>query len=94
MAAALEELAPGWYPDPDGEMLYRYWDGEAWTEQVADVPAAKRDRFIAQRKSMRYHGVSDFGDQTGKTASPALVLGILAALGVLAAVGYVLATGA
>jgi hypothetical protein len=25
--------APGFYPDPDDEALYRYWDGEHWGEQ-------------------------------------------------------------
>jgi hypothetical protein len=25
---------PGWYPDPRGEDVLRYWDCEAWTEHV------------------------------------------------------------
>ncbi|WP_344779441.1 DUF2510 domain-containing protein [Gordonia caeni] len=28
----------GWYPDPHGSELQRYWDGEVWTEHTA--PAA------------------------------------------------------
>jgi hypothetical protein len=28
----------GWYPDPHGQALQRYWDGAAWTEHTA--PAA------------------------------------------------------
>ena len=32
---------PGWYPDPAGtEDLFRYWDGEAWTEAISESPAA------------------------------------------------------
>ncbi len=27
---------PNWYPDPSGRHHYRYWDGNAWTEQVSD----------------------------------------------------------
>ena len=27
---------PDWYPDPAGRHEYRYWDGNAWTDQVAD----------------------------------------------------------
>jgi uncharacterized protein YxjI len=27
---------PNWYPDPAGRHQYRYWNGTAWTEQVAD----------------------------------------------------------
>lgn len=26
----------GWYADPAGGHQYRYWDGAAWTEHVAD----------------------------------------------------------
>ncbi|WP_440712091.1 DUF2510 domain-containing protein [Gordonia sp. FQ] len=25
----------GWYPDPNGAPLQRYWDGAAWTEHTA-----------------------------------------------------------
>ena len=28
----------GWYPDPDGSPLQRYWDGTAWTEHTRDAP--------------------------------------------------------
>lgn len=23
---------PGWYPDPDGTYMLRFWDGQRWTE--------------------------------------------------------------
>jgi hypothetical protein len=26
----------GWYPDPQGLMRLRYWDGSQWTEHTAD----------------------------------------------------------
>ncbi|MDO4258176.1 MAG: DUF2510 domain-containing protein [Actinomycetaceae bacterium] len=25
---------PGWYPDPDNGTRHRYWDGDAWTENI------------------------------------------------------------
>lgn len=28
--------APGWYPDPAGHAVYRWWDGLGWTEGVHD----------------------------------------------------------
>jgi hypothetical protein len=27
----------GWYPDPEGRHEYRYWDGRAWSDNVADA---------------------------------------------------------
>jgi uncharacterized RDD family membrane protein YckC len=29
---------PGWYPDPSGQLLQRWWDGVRWTEHVATPP--------------------------------------------------------
>ena len=32
---------PGWYPDPGGAPgKVRYWDGQAWSSQLADAPSA------------------------------------------------------
>lgn len=30
------EIAPGWYSDPKNASGYRWWDGEAWTDEVYD----------------------------------------------------------
>jgi TM2 domain-containing membrane protein YozV len=32
-----QQSPAGWYPQPDGTQ--RYWDGEAWTEHRAPLPA-------------------------------------------------------
>src|SRR5690242_16774672 len=36
---------PGWYADPHGAPIYRWWDGQAWTEYTSgggpSVPAAQ-----------------------------------------------------
>lgn len=29
----------GWYPDPNGSAIQRYWDGGAWTEHTAPLAA-------------------------------------------------------
>ena len=34
---------PDWYPDPAGRHQYRYWDGGAWTADVADSGQASAD---------------------------------------------------
>lgn len=33
----MENAGPGWYYDPDDEAIYRYWDGQAWTEHRSDM---------------------------------------------------------
>jgi len=30
------DTRPSWHPDPSGAHEYRWWDGEAWSHQVAD----------------------------------------------------------
>ncbi len=30
----------GWYPDPAGGPVQRYWDGARWTEQTASTPSS------------------------------------------------------
>jgi uncharacterized protein YxjI len=32
-----------WYPDPNGRAELRYWDGEAWTDQVSTAGAQSTD---------------------------------------------------
>lgn len=29
-----DAVAPGWYPDPSGAPLNRWWDGQRWTPQT------------------------------------------------------------
>jgi hypothetical protein len=36
-------LAADWYPDPAGQHEFRYWDGAAWTDNVADRGQASVD---------------------------------------------------
>lgn len=39
----------GWYPDPGGRHQYRYWDGTAWTDHVADAGAQSVEPLSARR---------------------------------------------
>ena len=34
------DIVAGWYPDPEGKPMLRYWDGGAWTEQFAPLQTA------------------------------------------------------
>jgi len=31
----MTEVPRGWFPDPNDARQWRYWDGSAWTEQIA-----------------------------------------------------------
>ncbi len=33
----MDAASAGWYYDPLDEAVYRFWDGEAWTEQRSDL---------------------------------------------------------
>jgi len=43
---AMTEIA-GWHPDPSHRHEYRYWDGSAWTDTVADSGFVRADPLIA-----------------------------------------------
>lgn len=34
---SMANAGAGWYFDPDDEAIYRYWDGNAWTEHRSDT---------------------------------------------------------
>lgn len=40
MPPAPDPKTPGWYSDPNGLRVMRWWDGEAWTERTYPVPSA------------------------------------------------------
>ncbi|MGH1489218.1 MAG: DUF2510 domain-containing protein [Acidimicrobiales bacterium] len=33
----MRNAGAGWYYDPDDQAIYRYWDGQAWTEHRSDT---------------------------------------------------------
>ncbi len=35
--------APGWHPDPSGRWQLRWWNGAAWTDQVASAGRRAQD---------------------------------------------------
>ncbi len=34
---SMRNAGPGWYYDPDDQAIYRYWDGERWTDHRSDT---------------------------------------------------------
>lgn len=33
----MANAAAGWYYDPHDQAVYRYWDGDGWTEHKSEV---------------------------------------------------------
>lgn len=33
----MANAAAGWYYDPHDQAVYRYWDGDGWTEHMSEV---------------------------------------------------------
>jgi hypothetical protein len=42
----MTDLPAGWQPDPSGKHDHRYWDGTAWTDNVADAGVASTDPYV------------------------------------------------
>ncbi len=47
--------APNWYPDPGGRHEHRYWDGAAWTDNVADHGRQSVDPLVATHVPTTHH---------------------------------------
>lgn len=47
------ETPPGWYPAPDGAPTLRYWDGAAWTSNVAPMPPTQAQVVVRQAAQPR-----------------------------------------
>lgn len=57
----------GWYPDPNGLVGLRYWDGDNWTQAVAPTPESQNSEFpiveppiptvevVAEKKDSKMH---------------------------------------
>jgi hypothetical protein len=61
-----QQLRPGWYPDPDGDMCYRKFDGRDWSDETRDVPAAARAKFVQQQQALqRRMGIAPTKPQRG-----------------------------
>lgn len=75
------EIPAGWYPDPEGNPLTRYWDGSAWTDQTGPAAPAAAPALGSAFAPVQF-------DLEGRPVSPssrlaaALLCGFLGVLGV------------
>ncbi len=84
----LAERAAGWYVDPHGNGGLRWWDGIAWTDNVADAPSAESGRLSLPGTDQIGEG-PERGPATRHTAGRLLRGGIvvLVVIGTAAVIG-------
>ncbi len=58
--------SPGWYTDPRGRNVLRWWDGQSWTERTKDVPGTPQADFAESRPPSHRNDPSDQGLQYGR----------------------------
>jgi hypothetical protein len=68
------ETPAGWYPDPQGGHQHRYWDGNTWTDQVADSGVAQTDVAVAERTEPAEAVAEPAADDNVKPATNAVAL--------------------
>lgn len=77
----------GWYPDPDGFPLSRYWDGALWTSHTQPLPPAP-DPYQAQMLAMARQQARAAQRTAHSTHMMWSLLGAVAVLLIAAAVFY------
>jgi hypothetical protein len=50
--------APGWFADPAGQHVLRYWDGTMWTAHVADATLPPRPPARPPRRAVGWAGLA------------------------------------
>src|SRR5947208_1777467 len=58
--------SPGWYTDPRGRNVLRWWDGQSWTERTKDAPGVPQADFGESRPPARRKDPSDHGLEYGR----------------------------
>jgi len=72
----MSSIAEGWYPDPSGQPLQRYWDGQDWTSQVRPYPPPQ-----ATAPASSVGGPEPHGTLTARRSmSPLIVIAAVVAL--------------
>jgi hypothetical protein len=49
--------APGWYPDPSGAPVQRYFDGQQWTDNVAPLAVRQPAGVIVEGPNHALHAI-------------------------------------
>ena len=70
-------MTQAWYPDPGGRHQFRYWDGQVWTDHVADNGMASVDPLPPPASQLptlseRMHQARTWSDQRMRDAAAAM----------------------
>lgn len=71
----MAENPPAWHPDPTGKHDHRWWDGQRWTEHVADAGVAAIDPLPAAPGAGTQQGATDASGQAADGGSAAWAAG-------------------
>jgi hypothetical protein len=52
--------APGWFPDPAGVPVQRYWDGAQWTDHTAPLDPVKEPVTVVEGPNHVLHFILTF----------------------------------
>ena len=84
--SAAQAVAPGWYADPSGSGVPRWWDGTAWTVHVApghEVPVSPPSAAPAADSHYTVHGYTHVpAHDTAMSADTAATVGEPKSVGV------------
>jgi len=85
---------PGWYPDPNGQQVLRWWDGQAWSQHTQPLPPpapanghGTTGSPVPGAAAAAARGSASSPWAWAVAASPLVLLGIAALVSVLTAPG-------
>jgi len=68
MSQGQQAAAPNWYPDPGGKHEHRYWDGQRWTDNVADHGRQSVDPLVGTHVPSTGHSAGQIQQQVQQRA--------------------------
>lgn len=67
----------GWYGDPNGQPVQRYWDGSRWTEHTAPQQSAPSAPQYQQAPAQQYQPPIVINNVTSSSAASVAMVGVV-----------------